>query len=204
MSLRGEISRIRWTAIVGFLMLAGCGSTPPTAFYTLNPLSTPLPATQTGVSRSDVTIGVGPVTIPEFLDRPQIVTRTTANRLDVDEFHRWGGSLQEDFARVLVENLSRLLATNRVSVYPNPEPLDLRYRIVIDIQQFDGRLGEDVTLNALWTLLDEKAGKPSPLTRRFEYRAPAASADYEGLVAAHSAALEAFSRELADALQNAR
>ena len=201
MNLRGN--RRILGAMAGFFMLAGCGSTPPTAFYTLSPLSLPLPTAQTGVSRSDVTIGVGPVTLPEFLDRPQIVTRTTANRLDVDEFHRWGGSLQEDFARVLVENLSRLLATNRVSVYPNPEPLDLRYRIVIDIQQFDGRLGEGVTLNAIWTLLDEKAGKPS-LTRRFEYQTPAASADYEGLVAAHSAALEAFSRELADALQNAR
>lgn len=201
MNLRGN--RRITGAMAGLFMLAGCGSTPPTAFYTLSPLSASLPTAQTGASRSDVTIGVGPVTVPEFLDRPQIVTRTTANRLDVDEFHRWGGSLQEDFARVLVENLSRLLATNRVSVYPNPEPLDLRYRIVIDIQQFDGRLGEGVTLNAIWMLLDEKAGKPS-LTRRFEYQTPAASADYEGLVAAHSAALEAFSRELADALQNAR
>ena len=200
MNLRG-ISQICWTAMVGLFMLAGCGSTPPTAFYTLNPLRASLPTAQTGASRNDITIGVGPVTIPEFLDRPQIVTRTTANRLDVDEFHRWGGSLQEDSARVLVENLSRLLGTNQVSVYPNPEPLDLHYRIVIDIQQFDGRLGEGVTLNAIWTLLNEKTGKPL-LTRRFEYQAPATSADYEGLIAAHSAALEAFSRELADAMQN--
>jgi uncharacterized lipoprotein YmbA len=93
-----------------------------------------------------------------------------------------------------------LLATNRISVYPNPEPLDLRYRIVIEIQQFDGRLGEGVTLNAIWTLMDEKTGKPL-LIRRFEYLAPAASGDYEALVAAHSAALEAFSRELANAIQ---
>jgi uncharacterized lipoprotein YmbA len=200
MNLRGNC-RIT-AAMAGLFMLAGCGSTPPTAFYTLSPLSPPVPTAQAGVSRSEATIGVGPITLPEFLDRPQIVTRTTANRLDVDEFHRWGGSLQEDFARVLVENLSRLLATNRVSVYPGPEPLDLHYRIVIDIQQFDGRLGESVTLNAIWTLLDEKTGKPL-LIRRFEYLAPAA-ADYEGLVAAHSAALEAFSRELADVLQNAR
>ncbi|MCB1821939.1 MAG: membrane integrity-associated transporter subunit PqiC, partial [Candidatus Competibacteraceae bacterium] len=84
--------------MAGLFMLAGCGSTPPTAFYTLSPLSASLPTAQTSASRSDVTIGVGPVTVPEFLDRPQIVTRTTANRLDVDEFHRWGGSLQEDFA----------------------------------------------------------------------------------------------------------
>lgn len=198
MNLRGN-RPITWT-MAGLFMLVGCGSTPPTEFYTLSPLSASSQTAQTSVSRSDITIGVGPITIPEFLDRPQIVTRTTANRLDVDEFHRWGGSMKEDFARVLVENLSRLLATNRVSVYPSPEPLDLRYRFVIDVQQFDGRLGEGVTLNAIWTLLDEKTGKPL-LTRRFEYSAPTASPDYEALVAAHSAALAALSRELADAIR---
>ena len=199
MNLRGN-SRITW-AIAGLLMLVGCGTTPPTEFYTLSPLSTPLPQTaQASVSLSDIAIGVGPITIPEFLDRPQIVTRTSANRLDVDEFHRWGGSLQEDFARILVENLSRLLATNRVSAYPSSEPLDLRYRFVIDVQQFDGRLGEGVTLNAVWTLLDERTGKPLRI-QRFEYSAPVASPDYEALTAAHSTALAALSRELADAMR---
>jgi len=201
MNRRGN-HRIAWATMVVLFMLAGCGSTPPTAFYTLSPLSASSQTAQAHAS-DDSAIGVGPITIPEFLDRPQIVTRTSANRLDVDEFHRWGGSLQEDFARVLVENLSRLLATNRITVYPAPEPLDLRYRIAIDVQQFDGRLSEGVTLNAVWTLLDERTGKPLR-TQRFESLAPATSADYEALAAAHSAALATFSRELADALQNAR
>ncbi|MCP5159664.1 MAG: membrane integrity-associated transporter subunit PqiC [Gammaproteobacteria bacterium] len=196
---RRENSQIAWV-IAGLFLLVGCGSTPPTEFYTLNPLSASLQTAQTEVSRSDITIGVGPITLPEFLDRPQIVTRTTANRLNVDEFHRWGGSLQEDFARVLVENLSRLLATNRVSVYPSPEPLHLLYRIVIDVQQFDGHLGVGVTLNAVWTLLDENADKPL-INKRFERFAPVTSSDYEALVAAHSTALAALSHELADAIR---
>lgn len=190
-------------AMTGFCLLAGCGTTPSAQFYTLSALNEPAPTAQAGTLRSHIAIGVGPITIPEFLDRPQIVTRTTANQLDVNEFHRWGGSLREDFARVLVENLSRLLATNRISVYPSPELLDLRYRIVIEVQQFDGQLGEAVTLNAVWTLLDEGTGKPLRV-QRFEYQAPTTSADYAALAAAHSAALAALSRELADALQNVR
>lgn len=189
-------------AMIGIFMLIGCGSTPPTAFYTLSPLNTSLQTAQTGVSHSDI-IGVGPITIPEFLDRPQIVTRTTANRLDIDEFHRWGGSLQEDFTRVLIENLSRLLATHQVHGYPSSEPLDLRYRFAIDVQQFDGRPGKEVTLNAIWTLLDESTGKPL-ITKRFEHLSPVASSDYEALVAAHSTALAALSLELANAIRTNR
>ncbi len=176
------------------VLLNGCATTPPVEFYTLSPLN----AAQTGSFRlpRHIALGVGPAVFPEFLDRPQIVTRTTRNRLDVDEFHRWGGSLQEDFSRILAQNLSRLLGTDRVYVYPSREPLDLTYRVALDVQQFDGRLGDGVNLNVTWTLLDEKAAD-AMFVRNFEFRAATTSSDYEGLVAAHSAALAALSRHIA-------
>jgi uncharacterized lipoprotein YmbA len=178
--------------LLGFL-LYGCASTPPVQFYTLSPMSAGAGGPRLA---SGGAIGIGPVVFPEFLDRPQIVTRSTSNQIQVDEFHRWGGSVQEDFSRILVQNLSSLLGSNRVHVYPSREQLDIDYRVALDVQQFDGRLGGGVVLNAVWTLVDESTTEPV-LVRRFEFTAPASGADYEALVAAHSAALAALSQEIA-------
>ena len=193
MELQG-FYRTGW--VVWAMTLAGCAATPPVEFYTLSPLSAL--SSPTGGSRlpDDRAIGVGPIVFPEFLDRPQIVTRTTSNQIKVNEFHRWGGSLQEDFSRILVQNLSGLLGTNKIHVYPSREQLDIAYRVAIDVQQFDGRLDDAVVLNAVWTLVDERRTEPL-LVRRFEFRAPVAGQDYAALVAAHSTALEALSREIA-------
>ncbi|NJN47777.1 MAG: membrane integrity-associated transporter subunit PqiC, partial [Candidatus Competibacteraceae bacterium] len=94
-------------------------------------------------------------------------------------------------------NLSVLLDTNRVHVYPSQEQLDLAYRVAIDVQRFDGRFGEGVTLNAVWTLLDEQKIEPL-LVKRFQFTAPTPAPDYEALVAAHSEALAALSQAIAD------
>ncbi|ETX03005.1 MAG: hypothetical protein ETSY1_01605 [Candidatus Entotheonella factor] len=178
------------------LMLGGCAATQPVTFYTLSPLETLSQPTGTTPLSEDVAIGVGPVTLPEFIERPQIVVRTTLNRIEVDEFHRWGGSLQEDISRTLAQNLSALIGTHRVHVYPSREPLEIVYRVALDIRQFDGQLGESIRLNAIWILIDEQTTEVL-LVRRFTFRAPAATLDYESLVAAHSAALAALSREIA-------
>ncbi|MEE4377524.1 MAG: PqiC family protein [Candidatus Competibacteraceae bacterium] len=186
----------RWVGLLAFcvLTISGCGTTPSAKFYTLSPLNAA--QTENPARPVDLPIGIGPVSFPEFLDRPQIVARTSSNQLEVDEFHRWGGSLQEDFSRVLVQNLSALLDTNRVHVYPSQEQLDLSYRVAIDVQQFDGRFGEGVTLNAVWTLLDEQKIEPL-LVKRFQFTAPTPASDYEALVAAHSEALAALSQDIA-------
>ena len=182
------------------LLLVGCSSTPPTVFYTLTPLNDAFPQESNPNALSSIVIGIGPIVLPEYLDRPQIVTRSGSNRLDVNEFQQWGGSLQEDFSRVLIQNLSLQLASNRVRIYPSPEPIDLDYRVFIDVQQFDGRLGEGVKLTAVWTLMDERTGKPLAV-RRFDQLAPASEPSYEALVAAHSNALLVLSFMIADAIR---
>ncbi len=172
-------------------------------FYTLSPVSASGQAAVASGLPSKRALGVGPVVFPEFLDRPQIVTRSTSNRLEVDEFHRWGGSLQEDFSRTLVQNLSSLLNTNRVHVYPSREQLDLTHRVTIDVQQFEGSLGGSVTLNAVWTLVDERTVEPL-MVRRFELRAPTSGTSYEALVAAHSTAVGALGNDIATAIRTLR
>ncbi len=94
-------------------LLAGCGSSPTANFYTLSAGAAPAPPTATTYR-----IAVGPVTVPEVVDRPQIVVRVGANRVTIAELHRWAEPLKSEIPRVIAENLAQLLGTKQVSAYP--------------------------------------------------------------------------------------
>lgn len=183
-------------------MVAGCrSSTPPVSFYTLTSLPmTEMESHEQSAVRG-ITIGIGPVQFPQFLNRPQIVTRSGPNRLTVSEFHRWGGYLDQDFLRVLAQDISILMPTNRVVEFPWEYRADPDYRIAFNVQQFDGQPGNSVLLNAVWTIKERK-GTKALYAKRSIIRQPVSGNDYEALVAAHSQALAALSREIAAAIKN--
>jgi uncharacterized lipoprotein YmbA len=144
---------------------------------------------------------VGPVRLPDYVDRPQIVTRLGDNELQLAEFDRWAEPVGVNFTRVLIENLSALFATQRIQAYPwkGDEPAD--WRIVVDVLQFDAVEGSDVILSARWTVL--AGGKDKVLlTRRSRLTDQATGDDYAALVAAQSRAVAALSREIADAIES--
>lgn len=181
-------------------IVSGCmGRSPRPAFYTLTPIAAERPAN----NASPLALAVGPAQLPRILDRTQIVTRASAHRLEISEFQRWGGPLDRELLRVLGENLGRLLGTDRVSVYPAAPPFPVDYRVTLEVQQFDGVPGEAVTLRSRWMILDPGADTAVSVGQ-FELRQPTEGRDYEALVAAHSAAVAALSRTIADALVAAR
>jgi uncharacterized lipoprotein YmbA len=170
-------------------------------FYTLNSvIETPATA-QVAAADQDLAIGVGPMVIPKTIARPQIVTRSGPNRLEVDEFHRWAGSLREDFLRVLSANLSILLKTNWVATHPWEDYFKPTYRIVLDVHQFDGSLGEQVLLNVTWTITGQD-GRKALLVRKSIITQPVSGKDYEAFVSAKSRVLATFSREIATEIKN--
>lgn len=183
------------------VLLAGCGgSPPPVEFYTLNSLSGTTQRTNPADVYQNIAIGIGPVEIPEILDRPQIVTRTGPNKLKVDEFHRWAGPLGAGFAQVLAENISFLLATDRVAVYPWEVDFKPHYRIALDIRYFEGQLGENVVLDVVWRVSDQESQKVQAV-KTSVIKEPLSAADYETLVAAKSQAIAQLSREIAQEIQ---
>ena len=185
-----------WYIIITALLLAGCGGTQPVQFYTLSSLNgTQNPSSDLSVGK-EVAIGVGPVEFPELLNKPQIVTRTGSHKLHVDEFHRWGSPLDEDFTSVLAENLSTLLGTNRTAVFPWGGHFQPASPIVMNVQQFDGQPGGYVTLNATWTVLGRDAYEL--VTRRSVIEEQASGGGYESLVSAESRAVSVLSREIAE------
>ena len=185
------------------VLIAGCaGTSAPVELYTLSAMERSAAQTELDESDAALAIAVGPASFPEFLDQPQIVTREGPNRLRSDEFHRWGGSLQADFLRVLGENLSILLKTNRIVVFPADSPFPVEFRVLLQVNQFEGALGKDVVLNARWVVTRIADGERAFRVDQSLLREPVASKDYGALIAAKSKMVAALSREIADAIES--
>lgn len=170
-------------------LAAGCGLSPPSRFYTLSA------ATGPAAMRSELSIAVGPVSVPAVVDRPQIVVSTGPNQVRLDEFNRWAAPLQNNIARVVAENLVVMLGTPRVTLLS----ADVDYRAVIEVQSFESAPGEAALLDAVWTVRRAKDGKTE--TGRTTARETVADKGYDALAAAHSRALARLSRDIADAVR---
>jgi hypothetical protein len=144
-------------------------------------------------------VAVGPVTLPEVVDRPQLVVRVSANRVEILESHRWAEPLKSEIPRLIAENLGRLLGSSRVSSYLQHAGVDADYRVLVDIQRFESSPGEAVTVEAVWSL--RRAAGGAPKTGRSLVREPVNAVGYDPLVAAYGRALLAVSRDLAEAIR---
>ena len=156
---------MRGLAIMATLLVAACGTAPKENFYTL--AATATPSTQ---ARADVSVFVGPVAIPEAVDRTPMVLRSGPNRVEIDDFNRWAEPLSSGIARVVAENLSRGIGTPRVLSSRRASGEKVDYRVALDVQRFDSSLAEGASLDAFWTLAP--AGQP-PVTERFQATEPA-------------------------------
>jgi len=174
-------------------LASGCGSTPPSRFFTLSAQAGPAAAP------ANLSISVGPVSVPAIVDRPQITVSTGPNEVGLEEFNRWASPLQNNIARVIAENLMTLLGTSRVTLYPQPTSTDADYRALIDVQRFDSAPGEAATLDAVWTVRRAKDGKAQG--GRTTARETLQAKDFDALAAAHSRALSRLSRDIANAVR---
>ncbi|RRS33027.1 MAG: hypothetical protein OI74_09615 [Gammaproteobacteria bacterium (ex Lamellibrachia satsuma)] len=181
--------------IASMLHLAGCASpSQPTRFYRLN-AAVDLPAPAESAQARLPEVGLGPVHLSSYLDRPQIVNRAGLYRLQLNEFDQWAGTLQENIIQVLVDYLSASLGENRVVAYPWHGSLKPDYDISFYFSRFDAVDGLQVILQARWMLLDRAKGKVLD-TRQVTISEPIKGAEPEAIVAAGSRALEKLSRRL--------
>jgi uncharacterized lipoprotein YmbA len=188
--------------ILGLLtMIAGCRSAVPVNFYTLNAeANRSLPAAPVAdKGKQTLRISVGPLTLPDYLDRPQLVTFTGVNRLELAESHRWAGPLKQEMTRVIAENVSVLTDRADVFAYPRETPLPPDCQVILDIRQVEARAGQFVNLKAVWWLSTSDRSSQE-LARISDIRVPVSGLDYETLVAAHSQALLKLSQEIADGI----
>jgi uncharacterized protein len=118
----------------------------------------PSPVTIASSSRP-LSIGLGPIDFPDYLKRPQMITRTSAYELDLSPVDRWGEPLDENFRRVLSEDLGQMLGTQNIEEYPWATKTDINYQIVISVQRFETDANARSQLTARWRIKDGATGK---------------------------------------------
>ncbi|MHB8058573.1 MAG: PqiC family protein [Desulfuromonadaceae bacterium] len=178
------------------LATAGCSRSPRVTFYTLESPAQPMAAAATVAVPA---VSVGPVTLPEVVDRPQFVVRIAANRVEILEMHRWAEPLKSEIPRLIAENLSSLLGSSRISSYLQHSGVDAEYRVLVDIQRFESSPGEAVTVDAVWSLRRVAGGVQK--NGRTMVREPIKAGGYDPMVAAYGRALFAVSADLARAIR---
>jgi hypothetical protein len=190
----------RWiTLVAGFALLAGCaGRRLVPREYLLTPLAS-APASADDAMFPDFALGVGPVNLPGYLQRPQIVTRRSENRLYASAAHKWAETLEGNMTRVLARNLALLLPTNRVATFPWQSPGRLDYRVAVEVNQFDRSPEDRVALDARWFITGP--GNELLAAERSAVSTPVSGTGYEATVDAMSAAVAELSREIAAAIR---
>jgi uncharacterized protein len=175
---------------------AGCSRSPRVTYYTLEPVAQTLNTAATTVFPA---VTVGPVTLPEVVDRPQLVLRVAANRVNILETHRWAEPLRSEIPRAIAENLRRLLGSGGVSSYLQHAGTDAEFRVLVDIERFEASPEGIVTVEAAWSLRRVSGG--APINGRSVVQEPVGDGGYESMAAAYGRALLAVSRDLAGAIR---
>lgn len=199
------ISAARFLLAGALLLLAACTQSPPLRYYSLGSLA-PNPQ-----EPKPLVIGVGPIAIADYLDRPQIVTRSTAMELQLHEFEYWVEPLATLFPRTLAENLSSLLGTDRVVLMPAPREVHPDYQVEVDLLRFDATRPGEVMLDAGWRIYgrdggelirDDRSRITKPVVEPAGDGAVAAgrAAEMPAIVAAMSEATTELSRRIATAI----
>jgi uncharacterized lipoprotein YmbA len=150
-------------------------------------------------NKDDPAIGIGPVQFPKYLDRPQIVTRSSRNQIDIGDFDQWAEPLKNNFTNVIAENLSILIPRERIVVFPWSRSTPIGHQVLIDVTRFEGELGGDSLLTARWRILGKD--RKRVLSRRTSnFSETSNGSGFKGTVSALNRTLEELSREIAAAL----
>ena len=195
--------------VISFLILGGClgkGTQKATRFYLLQPISGISSGERASVEGEGVMLAIGPVRVREYLNRPQIVTRTQENKIMLHDFHSWGEPLDKNFTAVLGGNLSNLLSTDRIVFFPWRERPNFDYQIVVDVMRFDGDLGEEALLIVhyqIWAVGESEGEERRVGIWKSSFSRQTKDDSYQALVSAMSELVGDLSREIAEKIKDA-
>lgn len=169
------------------------GKSNPSHFYVLDPKIESVDKE----NLNDLRMGIGPILIPGYIDRPQIVTKTESAELQLAEFERWAEPMGAMFTRTLTENINAITGSQRIHSYPWRPNLEFNYRINAKVIKFENNVKGDALLVVHWQLTQE--GDESKLkTIHSEFNANASDTSYPARVAALNDTLAQFAKEIID------
>lgn len=172
-------------------LLAGCAATPKIHYYLLD-------APRVSVSATAPTIHIVTLSVPELVDRPQMVVQGAEQRVEILDTSRWAQPLRSSVAQVLAAHLAQASGSAAVFTPGQGSAVAADYRIAVDIQRFDSAPGT-ASIEALWTV--RRKGAAQPLTGRSSIRETLTGSDPAAYAAAHSRALGKVAVEIAAVLR---
>lgn len=183
------------------LSLSGCfGTTPPAQFYLLEPIGDAGGQVIPAATGTKPLVALAPVHVPEYVDRPQIVTATGKNAYRLAEFDRWAEPLNDNITRVLQQDMAALVPADVVLSNTSPRAKQAQFRVSVNILEFHVDPQDQARLVTQWQIL---RGEKTIAGRLSSYRTPAAHDDYSAGVAALNVCLQNLSRDLAAELRQA-
>lgn len=185
-----------WLGILGLTLLAAsCRSATPVAFYTLNARTDLQAPINNNLKSDNLSVGIGSVDLPGYLDRPQIVTFKGSNRLHLSEFHRWAGRLDEEIGRVMGRTIATMLGITNVVIFPWDQSEYPDFKVDLNFYHFEGVLGESFRIQGVWTLT-QKADNRKISSYQFDQKIQIPGPTYEDLAAACGRTLEELGRKI--------
>jgi hypothetical protein len=181
------------------IMISACGSSPPARYFALNPID----AEYRQDPDDAVILGLGPLRIPDYLNRSQIVTRDLEAEMQVNEFSRWTEPLSIALPRIVATDIDNLLDQVVVVMYPYDALVQsyVSYRLVGDINRFEADQSGLTVLDVQWGIVDAD-GKMVVPVRRNRYQAQASPGDdLNNVVSAMNDALSQFSRDVVSRIE---
>ena len=142
--------------------------------------------------------GLGPVRLPDYLDRNEICTRLSASELRFSEHERWAAPLRASVGSILAQDLGILTGGSRVLAYPWTVAESIDLQIEVDVHRFEAGADGKTTLVARWTVRD--ANRKVLLVRESTHARDAAASDTAATVTALSETLADLAKDIASAL----
>jgi hypothetical protein len=180
-------------------ILTGCAASQPTRFFVLNALEPSQKESPKSCENDKIfTLGINPINLPRYLDRPQIMTKVNDNEFKLSELNVWAEPLKDRLTRVIAQNLDSVPCADIV-IMPKALSKQINYRLSADVIRLDGTLGGQALFDVQWSITEEQT-KRVLIAKVSKYREPVQSHDYNALVYAYNRVLDSFSREIADSL----
>jgi len=187
-----------WFMLSLLLFLTGCGSV-PTHYFVLTS-TTPYADKAVQHAAGKLSVEINELRLPKYLDRPQIVSHSSANQLKLAEHDQWAGKLRDNMMRMLAKNLSNALGTTRIVIAPYRPSEASMVRVMVEILRFERMADERVYLDAQWRLTDGRNDR-SMVTKISHLQGKNRAEDIAQLVQEMSAVFGQFSLEIATEIQ---
>ncbi len=190
--------KLRFVLFIALVTLGACASPVKTRYHMLSGES-PVQA-KAASETPEYRVAIGPSTVPEALDRQQIVLNIAPNRYVISDNERWSEPLKREIPRVIAEAVGRRLPTARVAAHLQYGGQDADYRILIDVLRFESAPGKSITLEAKWGIRTRTGERLKEAHYVFTEKVSAPG--ITPLVTAHAKALDEFGREIAKSIDS--